>query len=89
MTNQVSADPHPVVGALPTPPSSLGPPRGLARVFLHELKVDGNKLIFLEHSFSNVPGPCRKTNLHHVVVYSLLTVLPQATTELDPAEHLC
>lgn len=26
MTNQVSADPHPVVGALPTPPNSLGPP---------------------------------------------------------------
>ncbi|KAK2907971.1 hypothetical protein Q8A73_009044 [Channa argus] len=28
MTNQVSADPHPAVGALPAPPSSLGPLRG-------------------------------------------------------------
>lgn len=48
MTNQVSADPHPVVGELPTPPSSLGPPRGLACVFVHVLKVDGTHMSWME-----------------------------------------
>ncbi len=48
MTNQVSADPHPVVGALPTPPSSLGPPRGQAYVCVHVVKVDGTHMSWTE-----------------------------------------
>lgn len=46
MTNQVIADPHPAVEVLPTPPSSLGPPRGLALVCV--LKVDGTHMSWLE-----------------------------------------
>lgn len=30
-----------------------------------------------------------KTNLHLVLVYSLQILSPQATTELNPAEHMC
>lgn len=48
MTNQVSADPHPAVGALPTPPSSLGPPRGLVHVFVHVWKGDGTHVSWME-----------------------------------------
>lgn len=45
MTNQVRTDPHPAVGALPTPPSSLGPPS----VFV--LKVEGTHTSWMETSW--------------------------------------
>lgn len=95
MTNQVSADPHPVVGALPTPPSSLGPPRGLAHVLVRMLKVDGTHMsrmdtywYFLLHLIFHVFRWEEKQTCTSFF-YSLQILSPQATTELNPAEHLC
>lgn len=93
MTNQVSADPHPVVGTLPTPPIAWTTKRAGWCIFVCR-KVNGTHFSCMETSYfifgaSHLlcPQLGRKTKLHLVVFYSLQILSPWAITEVNPAEH--